>query len=322
MLLPLSKIDIINDEWFGTCFLWCLTLLGRYLASVGLPQFADWVKVVAHSDLVQSVLRSLDILDMIAQSEKGLSLQEICSVLGLKQPTAYNLIRTLVSRNYVERTGSPVRYRLGGAVVRLADDVTNHQLVRRAGEGLRKLYHDIVAQIPRKLGPGDDVAVSFAQAIGGEIRLLLRVRSDRPDVLTRPMSLMGPYRSTSSLIYQAYWTPEERAAYRRAHPFAKHAADMWKNTQELDSYLFKIRQQGYASPPIYPEEEFRLSVPVFDEGQTLVGVYGVGIYLRLNELVRFRITRTTVEAAQRLAVPSDARPAIGRTGVGTGPARR
>ncbi len=235
-----------------------------------------------------------------------MTLQEICTVLGLKQPTAYNLIRTLVSRNYVQRTAAPVRYRLGRTVVHLADEVSNHEMVRRAGHVLQRLYQDMVSVLPRTPEPADDVAVSFAQSIGGEIRLMLRIRSDRPNVVTRPMSLMGPYRSTSSLLYQAYWTREERAAYRRAHPFEVHGAPWWKTLQALDSYLLNIRQEGIASPPIYHHDEFRMSAPVFGEGHMLMGAIGVGVWMRINKLVRFRLTRLTLDAAKALSAPPTA----------------
>ena len=75
-----------------------------------------------HNELIQSLLRAMDVIELVAQSERGLSLGEVCNSLKLKQPTAHNLIRTLISRDFVEKTTSPVRYRLGPAVTRLADE--------------------------------------------------------------------------------------------------------------------------------------------------------------------------------------------------------
>ncbi|MEX0745278.1 MAG: helix-turn-helix domain-containing protein [Phycisphaeraceae bacterium] len=256
---------------------------------------------MSHNDLVQSVLRSLDIMDVVGQSERGLSLQDICETLDLKQSTVYNLLRTLVARNHIIRTPPPVRYRLGRAVFRLADEATRHDLVKRAGGVLRPLYDDLVTELRRDITLDDEVSVAFAKSLGGEIRLLLRIRNDRPAVLTRPMSSMHPYRSTPALVYQAYWTREERAAYRRAHPFDEEGAQLWKAEQDLNMYLHQIRQQEYADPPIYPANEFRVSVPVFDKGHALVGVIGVGVWMRLSKLVRFRLTRLTVDAAKQLS---------------------
>ncbi|HEX7009243.1 MAG TPA: helix-turn-helix domain-containing protein [Phycisphaeraceae bacterium] len=261
-----------------------------------------------HSDLVQSVLRSLSILDLVAYSEHGLSLQDICHLLNLKRPTAYNLLRTLVARNYIARTPPPVRYRLGEAVFHLADQVAHHNLVIRAAGVLRRLYDEMVSVLPRAIKPDEEISAVFAKSLGGEIRLLLRIRNDNPAVLVRPMSIMNPYRSTSSLIYQAYWTREERTAYRRSHPFEEHGARLWKNERELNLYLHQIRLQGYANPQIYPADEYRLGVPVFDDRHVLVGVIGVGVWMRLNKLTRFRIVRIAMDAARQLSSSPQAVP--------------
>lgn len=253
------------------------------------------------SDLVQSTLRSLNILDVVGQSERGLSLHDICEMLGLKQSTVYNLLRTLVARNYIMRTPAPIRYRLGGAVFRLADEAARHDLVMRAGGVLRQLRTDLVAELQGELAPDDDIAVAFAQALGGEIRLLLRIRSDRPGVLTRPMSLMHPYRSMSSLVYQAYWTREERAAYRRAHPFEEQGIPFWKHENEMKMFLQQVRVQQCALSPISPDHVLQLSVPVFDKGDALVGALGVEVWKRLNKLTKFRLTRITTDAAKQLS---------------------
>lgn len=263
---------------------------------------------MAHSDLVQSLLKGLSILDLLAQSDRGLTLKEICELLEMRQPTAYNLLRTLAARNYVERTPPPVRYGLGRTVIRLADDLTRQELVNRAGDVLRSLYKDVVEVLPHEPGPDEEVAVSFAKALGGEVRLLLRIRNDSPQVLSRPMSVMSPYRSTSSLIYQAYWSREERDGYRRAHPFDELGASLWKSQGKLNLYLHQIRTQAYAQPKIYPAGEYRLSVPVFDQGHILVGVLGVGAWMRTNPLVSFRVLRRMVDAAAELSgVPHPAK---------------
>ncbi len=263
---------------------------------------------MAHSDLVQSLLKGLSILDLLAQAERGMTLQEVCRLLDLRQPTAYNLLRTLVARNYVERTPAPVRYRLGRTVIRLADDLTRQDLVNKAGGALRGLYKEVLSALPREPGPEEEVAVSFAKALGGEVRLLLRIRNDSPQVLAKPMSVMNPYRSTSSLVYQAYWSREERDGYRRAHPFAEFGLPVWKTERKLNLALHEVRTNAYAHPDIYGSNEYRLSVPVFDAGHVLVGVVGVGAWMRLNRLAEFRILRQAVATAASLSqVPHPAK---------------
>ena len=47
------------------------------------------------TELVQSVERALDILELVSDAENGLRLNEIASRINLKNSTVHNLIRTL-----------------------------------------------------------------------------------------------------------------------------------------------------------------------------------------------------------------------------------
>ena len=49
------------------------------------------------SALVQSLLRGLSIVELVAESESGVSLTEIAGHLGVGRPAAHNLARTLVT---------------------------------------------------------------------------------------------------------------------------------------------------------------------------------------------------------------------------------
>src|SRR6187549_828661 len=116
-----------------------------------------------HNELIQSLLRAVDVIELVAQSERGLSLGEVCNALGLKQPTAHNLIRTLVARDFVEKTTSPVRYRLGSAVARLAEERQHHNVVRQASMIMTDLFERVRTQLPAKLEPQDEATISFSQ---------------------------------------------------------------------------------------------------------------------------------------------------------------
>ena len=165
-----------------------------------------------HSELVQSLLRAVDVLELVAQSERGLSLGEVCNSLGLKQPTAHNLIRTLIARDYVQKTTSPVRYRLGPAVARLAEERQNHTVVRQASMIMNDLFERFKALLPAKLDPQDEATLTFAQYVGGEVVMLLRLRMQRPGVLERPKHTMSVYQSAVALASPPFRSTGERDA--------------------------------------------------------------------------------------------------------------
>ena len=60
---------------------------------------------MANSDLVQSLLRGLDLVEMLADHPEGLHLNDIAAKSGLKKPTAHNLLRTLCARGFAARPG-------------------------------------------------------------------------------------------------------------------------------------------------------------------------------------------------------------------------
>ncbi|MEA2330100.1 MAG: IclR family transcriptional regulator, acetate operon repressor [Thermoleophilaceae bacterium] len=68
--------------------------------------------------LVQSVGRSLDLLEAVASEELGLV--ALGERTGLRPSTAYRLLTTLMERGYVVRSASTGRFRLGHKLVELA----------------------------------------------------------------------------------------------------------------------------------------------------------------------------------------------------------
>ena len=90
---------------------------------------------------------------------------------------------------------------------------------------------------------------------------------------------MNPFESASPLCFQAYWTAEETESYRHRHPFTTQMMSLWKSVEKLDLFLQRVRELGYSKPPIYHAEDFRCAVPVWAQGDRLIGVLGVGIWL-------------------------------------------
>jgi DNA-binding IclR family transcriptional regulator len=252
------------------------------------------------SELIQSLLRAVDVIELVAQSERGLSLGEVCNALGLKQPTAHNLIRTLVARDFVERTNSPVRYRLGPAVSRLAEERQGHTLVRHASVIMNELFERFRVLLPPRLGPQEEATLSFHQYVSGEVWMLLRLRMQRPGVLERPKHPISAYQSAAPLVFQAMWAPEELEEYRRRHPFLDHGAPTWKTQEKLDQFLHKVRELGYAQPPLFPAAQFRVAVPVWGEGHRLVGVLGAGIWLKSGQPDARKLIKEMLESSKQI----------------------
>ncbi len=220
------------------------------------------------NQLVQSVTRALLIVEILANVEDGLTLQQICNELDLKPPTVHNLLRTLAARGYVERVSEPARYRLGNQLVNLADQHRTLTTQRFAATAVSQVF----AQF-------NQVRVTYCEDIGGDVVLKLRMSPERPGLLERPWhSVMLAYTSASVLVYQAFWREDQRLQYEAKYPFATYGAHIWGDRETIDTFLSDVGRKGHADPPPKVKGErnklHRVAVPVFSTENSLLGALG------------------------------------------------
>ena len=245
-----------------------------------------------HSQLVQSLLRGLDILELVAASERGLALRDLTEHLGLKAPTAHNLARTLAARGFLQKTADPPRYLLGRAVLELARAQAGNALLRRAGAALRRLFRQI---------PG--ATVTLSQSAGGEVLTVLRISPERPGILERPHGRpMHPYGTASAVLFQTLWTEQERAAYRRRYPFWEYGAHLWGGEVRLEKFLAAARRAGYAALRLDKAGVFPAAAPVTGANNELLAAVGASVPAgRASPARRRRLIERVVAAAEKLS---------------------
>lgn len=253
------------------------------------------------SELVQSLLRGMDILQLVARAEAGLTLRELCEQLDLKRPTAHNLIRTLAARRFLDKSERPIRYRLGPALYDLATEHYRHAVGRRAAETILRLFRQLRASMDAPVRPDEDAAITFSRHVGDEIVMALRLRLAGPPMLERPRINFDPYSSAAALVFQAYWSQAERQDYWRKHPFRVLGAETWKSQERLSVFLDQVERDGFCVAEFYGPEVLRVAAPVFDQGQVMVGAIGLGIWRRLGQRERVAYTNRVTEAARELS---------------------
>jgi DNA-binding IclR family transcriptional regulator len=67
-----------------------------------------------------TVTKALKLIELVAETWEGLTLTEISAALDLPKSSVTRYLATLEDREYVERDGLTLRYRLGGTLIRLA----------------------------------------------------------------------------------------------------------------------------------------------------------------------------------------------------------
>jgi DNA-binding IclR family transcriptional regulator len=220
---------------------------------------------MSKNDLVQSVTRALDLLEMVGRSENGLTLQEIARSLGVQPPTAHNMARTLVARGYLQKSRQPIRYQLGSALFGLVDRQAKRDIRSRAGAEMQKLAADF---------PG--ATITLVESRSGDLQVMLRISPEMPGIIQRPPSqTMNGYISAAGLVFQAYWTASERADFRRRCPFEEFGANAWNSIEQFDDELSRTRTNGFATPAI--GNLFRVSVPLFNHSNALIAAIGISM---------------------------------------------
>lgn len=122
--------------------------------------------------MINSVLKAIDILQVFRTDEPRLSLAKISTLLDMPKSTTHNLLSTLLSRGFVEKTDDG-RYALGPAIVALTQSVrVNVELRDRAAPLLRQLA-DVCRESVYLVTLDNDYAL-YIYAIESPRRLLAR----------------------------------------------------------------------------------------------------------------------------------------------------
>ena len=186
---------------------------------------------MANYDLVQSLLRGLDILRLLAAAPMGLRLQDLADGLGLKKTTVHNLVRTLRARGFLEKDLSG-RFRLGPALQELSSQAQRGGFLQRAAVLLQELQ-----------GKFPQAILTFSEITATAVVCRLRMSPDRPGEVQRPSSqFFAPYTSATAICLQA--TGSNAVEFERLFPFAEFGQAKWGSWEEFQAVKTEVMRTG------------------------------------------------------------------------------
>ncbi len=247
--------------------------------------------VMANSDPVGSLLRGIEILKRIGNSENGLKISELSAEMNLKQPTCYNLVRTLMMSGIVEKRNS--RLYLSQEFLQLANNQSRNKTFAAVETELLSLYQRL-----------HGCTVIFAVPGPAEMCQTHRISFDRPGVIqhlsSEPMHL---YASAAGLVYLAYLDGEANIfRVNERWPFAEFGAHLWKNRKVLNEYLAAVRKTGIAISPFDQEVSFRISSAILDKRGGLIASVGATLPApRIRDLSMEWIRKEVQVSSRRIA---------------------
>ncbi|MGN6781457.1 MAG: IclR family transcriptional regulator [Marmoricola sp.] len=232
-----------------------------------------------------SVIRALVILELLAASEKPLTLARISDQLEIPKSTAHGILRSLAERRFISADASGAfsigikAFETGSAYVRHADLV------------------NVVA--PQLVGVTRELEMTSHYAVLDGLDAVYLCKEDPPQLGVQLASSLGarlPARQTAVGKACLAWVPAGRLAQHVAAADGGPVSE--DDLAQLRAELAAVREVGFSTDDGETARGIRcVAAPVFDVNGGC-GAIGVS-YLRDDEVDGDAITATVVEAAAR-----------------------
>lgn len=198
----------------------------------------------------KSVLRALDVLELVGMSRDGLQLKHLDIMLGPNAGGLHTLLQTLVGRGYLTKLEYPIRYVLGPALGAVDQRQSHDAVVKQVGP--------IMIEICRQSG----MVVMYLRLIANYVVVQIQVQPKSHLVVDYCGWLSSAY--GTSVIFQAYQTPKEQDRYWAAHPMNELDQRMWGNLENLRQYLKLAARQRLAIIDSRTDQKFRVAGPILN----------------------------------------------------------
>lgn len=203
--------------------------------------------------MVRVILKAFDILEKIAQANgQALTLTEISADLGMNQPTAANIINTMISRGYIEHVGKKKGYKLGPNAFRLTNVVPY-------GKELVNAAKDIMDDLTAKLNETCIIGV-----LRNYKRYILHFVNASQEVQVNLSSERNVYETASGRLLLAYLNEKERARFINQNGLPSSSLWLEASTEKgVAEVLDAIKKNGVAVTHLRERHVKGFAVPIF-----------------------------------------------------------
>ena len=240
--------------------------------------------------MIQVIHRALNILEFIAQHpQRDYSLTEIADQHQLNHGTCANILKTLVTRGYIEQIGHKKGYRLGAMSYHLTRNPAYKRDLILAAEGPMRQLTQTVNE------------TSLLAIVLNDRRITLHSVECDHDIQARGNVDRPVYDSATGRLLLAYRPDIEQVRFARTYGLP--ADEMWPGIgteDQLVEALAQLREAGL-SIVVTNRQIVGLAVPVRQQGQV---VAALGVFLpetRYTDAHREEIIRELRAAGARVS---------------------
>jgi len=212
--------------------------------------------------MVLVILKALDILELVSKEDgKALTLTEISSALKMSQPTAANIINTMVSRGYIEHVGKKKGYKLGPSSFRLTNEVAYEKdLVEAAKDEMDRLTSQINE-------------TCLLGVLRNQKRYTLHVTNSNQEIQVQVTSERNVYETASGRILLAFLSEMEKERFIQINGLPDQS--VWPETSSkslLHNSLNEIKTNEFVKTHLKQRQVIGFAVPIKSMGNTIAAL--------------------------------------------------
>jgi DNA-binding IclR family transcriptional regulator len=215
---------------------------------------------------VQTLERSLDILEVLAQAEEPLGVTEIGNRISLHKSTVHRILQTLCYRGYVDKEKESERYHLGIKIVELGIRFFNDLEIR-------KVASPYLSELAKSL----DEVVNLILPDDGEVVYIDKTESSHVVSMQSKVGRRAPMHCTAvGKAILSTLSKEEILHILETKGMPEHTPYTITEPEKLLENLREIRESKIAVE--YEENEIGiicLGTPVFDYSGRAIGAVSV-----------------------------------------------
>lgn len=214
--------------------------------------------------MIQVVHRAFDILELCAKNpEKVYSLSEIADRLQLNHTTCANIVKTLVTRNYIEQIGYKKGYRLGVMAFHLTGNLSfRKDLVKIAKKHMVELVEEL----------NETCLLSILQKTSLK-RVVLHEEQSRHELMIRTILEKDISRSATGRLLSALLSDSD--IHSMIKKFGLPSKDSWPEASTKEGLwmeIKRIREDRIVFHYDKPKHIVGFAVPVVKDGALIAAL--------------------------------------------------
>ncbi|NLY74499.1 MAG: IclR family transcriptional regulator [Firmicutes bacterium] len=242
---------------------------------------------------VQTIERTLDIIELLATAKEGLGVTEIGRKIGLHKSTVYRLLNALAKRGYIEKDPKNSTYKIGLKFIEISGlFLKKLELKTEALPYMRKLAEIIGQPVHLAILEGTEVIYIEKVELVNSIRMYSQIGKRVP-----------AYCSAIGKILLAGLNPEALREVLENIKFERLTPNTITTKKELLRELESVKEKGWAVDNEEHEPDIRcIAAPIIDyTGKIIAAVSVSGESRIINPESDFEIAGHVVETAASIS---------------------